>query len=144
MYMTNFVSSSESYFQTVFCNAEEFRTTELGHDLHYIAWHNPPRQHPRILSMQDFDKMVESGAPFARKFGRNDPVLDKIDKELLGRSHRFAPGAWCIGNSSSGVDPCSLRGNSSNFKPGPGAARLRELIVTLLSDESRTTQCSSK
>ncbi|XP_021717400.1 beta-glucuronosyltransferase GlcAT14A-like [Chenopodium quinoa] len=144
MYFTNFMSSPESYFHTVICNNEDFRSTAIGHDLHYIAWDNPPKQHPRILSMKDFDKMVKSGALFARKFARNDPVLDEIDKELLGRTNRFPPGAWCIGNSSGGVDPCSLRGNYSDFKPGPGAARLQELMNTLTSDEFQSKQCSSK
>ncbi|KNA25277.1 hypothetical protein SOVF_007970 isoform C [Spinacia oleracea] len=131
------------YFHTIICNIEEFRSTAIGHDLHYIAWDTPPKQHPRILSMKDFDKMVKSGALFARKFARNDPVLDKIDKELLGRSNRFAPGAWCIGNSSSGADPCLLRGSYSDFKPGPGAGRLEQLLNTLTSDEFRSKQCPS-
>ncbi|KMT12428.1 hypothetical protein BVRB_5g103600 [Beta vulgaris subsp. vulgaris] len=140
MYMTNFISSPESYFHTVICNTEEWRSTAIGHDLHYIAWDYPPKQHPRILSMKDFDEMVKSGAIFARKFAKNDRILDKIDKELLGRSNRFAPGAWCIGDAA---DPCSLRGNYSHFKPGPGAARLQKLMNTLLSDEFRSKQCSS-
>ncbi|KNA25276.1 hypothetical protein SOVF_007970 isoform B [Spinacia oleracea] len=143
MYFTNFISSPEGYFHTIICNIEEFRSTAIGHDLHYIAWDTPPKQHPRILSMKDFDKMVKSGALFARKFARNDPVLDKIDKELLGRSNRFAPGAWCIGNSSSGADPCLLRGSYSDFKPGPGAGRLEQLLNTLTSDEFRSKQCPS-
>ncbi|RZC19714.1 hypothetical protein D0Y65_006514 [Glycine soja] len=33
------------------------------------------------------------GAPFARKFTKDDPVLNKIDKELLRRSDgHFTPG----------------------------------------------------
>ncbi|KAI4322626.1 hypothetical protein L6164_022302 [Bauhinia variegata] len=141
MYYTNFVSSPEGYFHTVICNTQEFRHTAIGHDLHYIAWDNPPKQHPISLTMKDFEKMVKSNAPFARKFARNDPVLDKIDKELLGRTHRFAPGAWCIGNSDAGADPCSVRGNDSVFRPGPGAERLQKLISLLLSEDSRSKQC---
>lgn len=144
MYFTNFISSPEGYFHTVICNTQEFRNTAIGHDLHYIAWDNPPRQHPRVLSMKDFDMMVKSGATFARKFAKDDPVLEKIDRELLGRSKRFAQGAWCIGTSDGGADPCSLRGSSSVFKPGPGAARLQELMSKLLSDEFLGQQCSSK
>ena len=86
--------------------------------------------------------MVKSNAPFARKFHKNDPVLDKIDKELLGRTSRFAPGAWCIGSSEGGADPCSVRGDDSVFRPGPGAERLQELLKTLLSEEFRKKQCS--
>ncbi|XP_050383665.1 beta-glucuronosyltransferase GlcAT14A-like [Argentina anserina] len=141
MYYTNFVSSPEGYFHTVICNNEEYRHTAISHDLHYIAWDSPPKQHPISLSMKDFEKMVKSNAPFARKFAKNDPVLDKIDKELLGRTSRFAPGAWCIGNSEGGADPCSVRGNDSDFRPGPGAERFEVLLQTLLSEEFRKKQC---
>lgn len=143
LYFTNFISSPESYFHTAMCNTQDFRNTALGHDLHYIAWDNPPKQHPRVLTIKDFDRMVKSGAVFARKFAKGDQVLDKIDRELLGRSNRFSPGAWCIGSSEGGADPCSLRGNFSVFKPGNGAERLQELMNTLLSQEFRIKQCSS-
>ncbi|XVF01922.1 hypothetical protein REPUB_Repub04eG0131600 [Reevesia pubescens] len=142
MYYTNFISSPEGYLHTVICNTDEFRSSAISHDLHYIAWDTPPKQHPISLSMKDFDKMVKSKAPFARKFHKNDPVLDKIDKELLGRTVRFAPGAWCIGSSGGGADPCSVRGDDSVFRPGPGAERLQELLKTLLSEEFRKKQCS--
>ncbi|KAJ6421947.1 hypothetical protein OIU84_026977 [Salix udensis] len=142
MYYTNFVSSPEGYFHTVICNTEEFQDTVIGHDLHYIAWDSPPRQHPISLTMKDFDKMVKSNAPFARKFARNDPVLDKIDKEILNRTSRFAPGAWCIGSSDNKSDPCSVRGSHSHFRPGPGAERLQELLQSLLSEDFRRKQCS--
>ncbi|PIA55026.1 hypothetical protein AQUCO_00800038v1 [Aquilegia coerulea] len=144
MYYTNFVSSPEGYFHTVICNTEEFKKTAVGHDLHYIAWDNPPKQHPITLSIKDFSNMVKSGAAFARKFPKNDPVLDKIDKELLGRSEgRFAPGAWCIGSSENGSDPCTVRGNDSVFRPGPGAKKLQELVQTLLSEDSQRKWCGS-
>uniref|UniRef100_A0A6M2EMZ5 Glycosyltransferase family 14 protein n=1 Tax=Populus davidiana TaxID=266767 RepID=A0A6M2EMZ5_9ROSI len=142
MYYTNFISSPEGYFHTVMCNTEEFQNTAIGHDLHYIAWDSPPKQHPISLTMKDFDKMVKSNAPFARKFARDDPVLDKIDKEILNRTGRFAPGAWCVGGSDNGSDPCSIRGNYSVFIPGPGAQRLQELLQTLLSEDFRKKQCS--
>lgn len=142
MYYTNFLSSPEGYFHTVICNTEEFQHTVVSHDLHYIAWDTPPKQHPISLTMKDFNKMVQSKAPFARKFAKDDPVLDKIDKELLGRTHRFSPGAWCIGNSTGGADPCSFRGNNTVLRPGPGAERLRELFQTLLSEDFKSKQCS--
>ncbi|KAF3443853.1 hypothetical protein FNV43_RR13543 [Rhamnella rubrinervis] len=142
MYYTNFISSPEGYFHTVICNTEEFRHAAISHDLHYIAWDNPPKQHPISLSMKDFEKMVKSNAPFARKFAKNDPVLDKIDKELLGRTGRFAPGAWCVGGSRGGADPCSVRGNDSVFIPGSGAKRLEELFQTLLSEDFQKKQCT--
>ncbi|KAL9272142.1 Beta-glucuronosyltransferase GlcAT14A-like protein [Drosera capensis] len=141
LYYTNFISSPEGYFHTVICNTPEFRDFAIGHDLHYIAWDTPPKQHPRVLSMKDFEKMVESGALFARKFLKDDPVLDRIDKELLGKADRLVPGAWCVGSSEGGSDPCSLRGNDSVFRPGPGAKRLEALMQTLLADEFRSKQC---
>lgn len=141
MYYTNFISSPEGYFHTVICNTEEYRHTAINHDLHYIAWDSPPKQHPKSLTIKDFDNMVNSSAPFARKFAKDDPVLAKIDKELLGRTNRFTPGSWCIGSSEGAVDPCSSVGDDSVFKPGPGAVRLKVLIKKLLSNEFRDKQC---
>ncbi|XP_073009521.1 beta-glucuronosyltransferase GlcAT14B isoform X1 [Typha latifolia] len=144
MYYANFISSPEGYFHTVICNSDEFRSTAVGHDLHYISWDNPPKQHPHSLSTKDFDKMIKSGAPFARKFPTDDKVLDKIDHELLGRSDgHFTPGAWCVGKSDSGVDLCASRGNDSVFHPGPGAQRLKELMKKLLAQDFRNRSCSS-
>ncbi|RVW22812.1 Beta-glucuronosyltransferase GlcAT14A [Vitis vinifera] len=132
MYYTNFVSSPEGYFHTVICNAEEFRNTTVNSDLHFISWDNPPKQHPHLLTITDMSKMISSNAPFARKFGRDDPVLDKIDAELLSRRpDMLVPGAWCIGSSSNGTDPCLVVGNPSVLKPGPGAKRLENLLVSL-------------
>lgn len=86
--------------------------------------------------------MLGSNSPFARKFPKDDPALDKIDKELLARTGRFAPGAWCIGSSEDGADPCSVRGDDSQFRPGPGAERLQKLLQSLLSEEFQNKQCS--
>ncbi|KAL7586600.1 hypothetical protein Lser_V15G40423 [Lactuca serriola] len=143
MYYTNFVSSPEGYFHTVICNTEEFTKTAISHDLHYIAWDTPPKQHPRYLTIKDFEKMVNSSAPFARKFQKDDVVLDKIDQELLGRTHRFGRGAWCVGGSDRGSDPCAVRGDDSVFSPGKGAVRLNELFVELLSDDFGSKTCPS-
>jgi len=143
MYYANFISSPEGYFHTVICNAREFQNTTVNHDMHYISWDTPPKQHPHSLGLKDFEKMNESSAPFARKFDRMDPVLDKIDKELLGRKNgSFVPGGWCIGNRDDGSDPCSVMGDKTVLKPGPGAKRLEKLIVALLSKENfRNKQC---
>lgn len=142
MYYTNFISSPEGYFHTVICNAKDYRKTAISHDLHYIAWANPPGQHPLDLSLRHFNEMVKSKAPFARKFRENDPVLGLIDSELLGRTKRFTPGGWCIGKSDGEADPCSMRGDDSVFKPGPGAERLLELLRELLLEGFRSKQCS--
>ncbi|GKV15955.1 hypothetical protein SLEP1_g26676 [Rubroshorea leprosula] len=127
MYYTNFVSSPEGYFQTVICNAPEFSRTVANHDLHYISWDIPPKQHPHVLSLNDTNKMIASNAAFARKFKQDDPVLDKIDEELLGRQKQsFTPGGWC-----SGMPKCSEVGDQTRIMPGPGAQRLSNLVARL-------------
>lgn len=139
MYYTNFVSSPEGYFQTVVCNVPEYAKTVINHDLHYISWDNPPKQHPHILSLNDTDKMIASGAAFARKFKQDDAVLDKIDRELLGRSSGgFTPGGWCAGKPK-----CSKVGNLSKIRPGAGSRRLLQLITKLtLSARLGENQCT--
>ncbi|XP_062212092.1 beta-glucuronosyltransferase GlcAT14B-like [Phragmites australis] len=144
MYYANFISSPEGYFHTVACNADEFRNTTVNSDLHFIFWDNPPMQHPHYLTLDDWDRMVGSEAPFARKFLRDDPVLDKIDADILARGpDMVAPGGWCSSEKrDNGSDPCSAVGNAAFLRPGPGAARLQRLITSLLSEENfRPRQC---
>ncbi|KAL5727804.1 hypothetical protein ACHQM5_000955 [Ranunculus cassubicifolius] len=138
MYYTNFLSSPEGYFQTVICNVPEYAPTTVNHDLHYIAWDIPPKQHPHVLSLNDTEPMIKSNAPFARKFKHNDPVLDLIDKKLLKRSNgSFTPGGWC-----SGDPPCSKVGNRNKLKPGRGARRLAGLMSVVLSTPKfKQNQC---
>ncbi|PIN03778.1 Branching enzyme [Handroanthus impetiginosus] len=133
MYYSNFVSSPEFYFQTVICNTPQFIPTVVNHDMHYISWDIPPKQHPLTLSLNNTAKMIRSGAAFARKFKQDTPVLDKIDKELLGRRKgSFTPGGWCAGKPF-----CSKVGNPTKLKPGPGAERLQSLIATKVGDWPR-------
>ncbi|MQM04744.1 hypothetical protein Taro_037546 [Colocasia esculenta] len=138
MYYANFLSSPEGYFHTVICNVDEFRNTTVNHDLHFISWDNPPKQHPHFLTVGEFPRMVSSNAPFARKFSRDEPVLDKVDSELLGRRPGgFAPGGWwsegATGNSSDlQFHPLV---SASGLRPGAGAERLKRLIDGLLSAE---------
>ncbi|KAK6934253.1 Glycosyl transferase, family 14 [Dillenia turbinata] len=138
MYYTNFLSSPEGYFQTVVCNAPEFVKTIVNHDMHYISWDNPPRQHPHTLSLDDTDRMIASNAAFARKFKHDDPVLDKIDEDLLGRKNgSFTPGGWC-----SGKPACSEVGDLDKLKPGLGAQRLRTIIQSIVfSPKFSKNQC---
>ncbi|GMH25545.1 hypothetical protein Nepgr_027388 [Nepenthes gracilis] len=138
MYYSNFVSSPEGYFHTVICNVPEFAQTVVNHDMHYIAWDNPPRQHPHVLTVNDMDKMITSNSAFARKFNTDDPVLDTIDRELLRRRNgSFAMGGWC-----SGKPRCSRVGNPRKIKPGPGAHRLAHLMSSIVSPEAfKQSQC---
>ncbi|CAJ1944520.1 unnamed protein product [Sphenostylis stenocarpa] len=144
MYYANFLSSPEGYFHTVICNADEFRNTTVNHDLHFISWDNPPKQHPHFLTINNYQEMVDSNAPFARKFGRNEPLLDKIDTELLGRNeHGYVPGKWFDRANPNITKPYSAIRNITDLKPGPGAERLKRLINGLLSTEDfQTKQCS--
>ncbi|CAN6572108.1 unnamed protein product [Malus baccata var. baccata] len=143
MYYANFLSSPEGYFHTVICNAQEFHNTTVNSDLHFITWDNPPKQHPHHLNLADMQRMVDSNAPFARKFRQDDPVLDKIDSELLSKGPgMLVPGGWCIGKRDNGSDPCSDIGNTTVLMPTPGAKRLEVLISSLLSNEKfRSNQC---
>ncbi|KAK4282082.1 hypothetical protein QN277_013502 [Acacia crassicarpa] len=143
LYYTNFVSSPEGYFQSVICNSEEYKNTTVNHDLHYITWDVPPKQHPRSLGLRDYRKMVLSSRPFARKFKKNDAVLDKIDRELLKR-HRgqFSFGGWCSGGSGSRGCSDLRTENFGVLSPGPGRRRLRNLLSKLLSARfSHKLQC---
>lgn len=87
--------------------------------------------------------MVDSNAPFARKFHHDDPVLDKIDSELLFRGQGMVvPGGWCVGTGENGTDPCSVVGDMTLLRPGAGAKRLEDLIKSLLSSGNfRPRQC---
>uniref|UniRef100_A0ACD5UFZ1 Uncharacterized protein n=1 Tax=Avena sativa TaxID=4498 RepID=A0ACD5UFZ1_AVESA len=137
MYYANFLSSPEGYFHTVICNVPEFRNTTVNHDLHFISWDNPPKQHPHYLTLNDFDGMLNSNAPFARKFGREDPVLDKIDQEILGRQpDGFVPGGWLDLLNTTTVKGKHFKVERvQDLRPGPGADRLKKLVKGLLSQE---------
>ncbi|KAJ3674575.1 hypothetical protein LUZ60_005191 [Juncus effusus] len=147
MYYSNFISSPEGYFHTVVCNSKEFQNTTVNHDLHFISWDNPPKQHPHHLTINDFPRMVGSNAPFARKFKRDDPnpILDKIDSDLLSRqAGMITPGGWCAGDKKEGenIDPCLVVGNKTRLWPGPGSKRLEVLFESLLKDDKfRARQC---
>ncbi|KMT02881.1 hypothetical protein BVRB_8g194580 [Beta vulgaris subsp. vulgaris] len=146
MYYANFLSSPEGYFHTVICNVEEFKNTTVNHDLHFISWDNPPKQHPHFLTVEDYEKMVNSNAPFARKFGRKEEVMDKIDSEILGTDvNGFVPGNWLVReNGNSTVGSYAVVNNSSELRPGSGADRLKHLIRKLLSEDNfHPRQCTS-
>lgn len=143
MYYTNYLSSSEGYFHTVVCNHKNYQNTTVNHDLRYMKWDNPPNQQPVNLTEKHFSDMVQSGAPFAHRFALNDPVLEKIDRDLLRRvDGHFVPGGWCLGNYVQGNDPCVHFGNPDTIKPSVNTKRLEKLILQLLDpDNFRSKQC---
>ncbi|KAJ9154054.1 hypothetical protein P3X46_027432 [Hevea brasiliensis] len=141
MYFSNTPSSLINYFPTVLCNSHQFNRTVINDNLQYVAFEKPSKQVPRILNSSEFDAMIQSGAAFASQFQFNDPVLDRIDQEILGRSPgQVVPGGWCLGEA--GNETCSVWGDADVLRPGPGAARLEKRIVELLSKGSfRSHQC---
>ncbi|XP_058729341.1 beta-glucuronosyltransferase GlcAT14C-like [Vicia villosa] len=143
MYYTNFLSSNEGYFHTVICNHKDYQNTTVNHDLRYLKWDNPPKQHPLSLKLEHFNDMAHSGALFARRFDKDDPVLDKIDKELLGRSDGYVTrGGWCVGDSTKGKNPCDVYGNPDVVKPSLRSKILEKLMLKLLDSENfRPKQC---
>ncbi|GJN38029.1 hypothetical protein PR202_gb27037 [Eleusine coracana subsp. coracana] len=125
----------------------------------------PPRQHPHALALPDLPRMVASGAPFARKFPRDDPVLDAIDADILHRAHSsspppppssssshppiannngttaaamaFVPGGWCGEDAN-----CREVDNDWVLRPGPGADRLQRLMDRIVRSEAfANSQC---
>ncbi|XP_076907987.1 beta-glucuronosyltransferase GlcAT14C-like [Bidens hawaiensis] len=127
MYYTNFLSSPEGYFHTVICNHKDYQNTTVNHDMHYIKWDSPPKQYPVNLTVQHFYEMIESGAPFGHSFPKDDPVLDKIDAELLGRR-----------SDQRGV----IFRKMDVIRPSMGSKRLEKLVSDLLSTQNfRPRQC---
>ncbi|CAN1828997.1 Beta-glucuronosyltransferase GlcAT14A [Linum perenne] len=118
MYFNNVVLSEESYFQSVICNAPDFKNTTVNNDLR--------------------------GAAFARQFKKDDPVLEMIDEKILHRGrNQVVPGGWCTGRRRSWwIDPCSEWGDVNLVKPGPQAKRFEETISNLRDEwSSQMNQC---
>uniref|UniRef100_N1R2A2 Putative Xylosyltransferase 1 n=1 Tax=Aegilops tauschii TaxID=37682 RepID=N1R2A2_AEGTA len=143
MYFNNVMLPQEGYFHSVICNSLDFRNSTVNNDLRYKVWDDPPQTEPLFLSMAHFNKMVDSGQPFARRFQANGPLLDKIDEKLLKRpGHGPVPGAWCAGRKSWFIDPCSQWSDVNVVKPGPQALKLQQYINwTLEEADSGAKSC---
>lgn len=136
MYLSNTPKPTSVYFPTLLCNSRQFKRTTINHSLLFSSLDS--RQRIRQLNSSDFQELVQSGAAFASAFPQNDPILDRIDLELLQRSpNKPVPGGWCLGDS--GEHKCSVWGDSDVLRPGSGARRLEKQLVRLLSKEP--TQC---
>ncbi|KAI7726318.1 hypothetical protein M8C21_008116, partial [Ambrosia artemisiifolia] len=102
------------------------------------GWDNLPRivlmYYANFLSSPE--GMVESHAPFARKFGSDKELLDKIDTELLGREpDGFVTSNWLDRSDANKTIAESIVRNATELKPGPGAERIKTLIGGMLSDK---------
>ncbi|KAH9613268.1 hypothetical protein KSS87_021212 [Heliosperma pusillum] len=138
MYLANTQSSLLSYLPTILCNSPEFKETAVNHNLQYASYYSSSTENPRHLNQSDYNDMIQSGSAFAAKFYVNDPILDRIDREILGRSYgKVVPGGWCIGKSN---DTCEVWGDASILRPGPRAKRLEKRIVDLLSNGAYQNQ----
>ncbi|RDX82986.1 Beta-glucuronosyltransferase GlcAT14B, partial [Mucuna pruriens] len=138
MYFANTPSSLSNYFPTVLCNSRQFNRTVINQNLLY-AISDGHRNDLRPLNSTDFDDMIRSGAIFAQKFQKDDPVLDLIDQKLLGRSPgSVVPGGWCLGEP--GNSTCLTWGDAKILRPGTGSQRLEKAIVELLANGTFRTR----
>jgi len=73
----------EFVFHTILFNSD-YKNIMSSDDLRYIDW-SRGGVNPKILNMEDLDKMLASGKLFARKFDINKDaaVLDQIDSKRL-------------------------------------------------------------
>lgn len=155
MYLSNVANPLESYFHTILCNTPDLQHTIVNNHLRYIVWKSSTDWEPQPLSMSDFDKMLASGAVFARPFGEDDPVLDKVDQSVINRPpNGFVSGGWCspsrgVKNTSAEDRPeevCARWGNINTVKPGTRGINLRVLLSRLAAEKGRmkTNQCQEQ
>lgn len=146
MFFSNVVYPLESYFHTVLCNSPEFQNTTIDNNLFYSLFDTDPSE-SQLLDLSHYDTMMESKAVFARPFGENDLVLEKIDDLVLNRmSNGLVQGEWCSDkemNKSTNVleaeEVCSLYGNIDVVKPGLFGIRFKALLDEIVN--SRTSKC---
>ncbi|KAI3763790.1 hypothetical protein L2E82_13787 [Cichorium intybus] len=143
MYVNNVVLAQEVYFHTVVCNSPDYKNTTVNADLRYMVWDNPPKMEPLFLNKSHYNEMVKSGAAFARQFGKNDAVLDMVDRKILKRGGgRAAPGAWCTARKSWLVDPCSQWDDVNVLRPGKQVNKFQESLKNLVEDSRlQLNQC---
>ncbi|XP_021297061.1 beta-glucuronosyltransferase GlcAT14A-like [Herrania umbratica] len=148
MYFTNVAYPLETYFHTVICSSPEFQNTTLAYDLRYIIWRTPTQGEPENLSTSHYDEMVASEAAFAQPIDEGDPLLNKIDEDVLNRlPHKIVPGSWsiCQGRNDSMTgeqELCSTWGDIDAVKPGPKGIKLAALLSKLAAERRLTpSQC---
>ncbi|KAK3414789.1 hypothetical protein EUGRSUZ_H00106, partial [Eucalyptus grandis] len=138
MYLSNTPSSLSNYFPTILCNSHQFNHTIVNTNLQYTSNKSMKGEYPELDS-NDFDNSIKSGAAFASSFPTDESVLDRIDREILGRyPDKVVPGGWCLGESRN--DTCSIWGDADVLRPGPGARRLEKFLVSFLSNGTVLSQ----
>ncbi len=73
--------ADEIFFQTIICNFTENLQLE-NNCLRYVDWETGP-EFPRILRMEDYEKLVSTNSLFARKFSY------KIDENIINELYQF-------------------------------------------------------
>ncbi|XP_068327560.1 beta-glucuronosyltransferase GlcAT14A [Pyrus communis] len=133
MYFSNTPAALSNYFPTILCNSQQFNKTIINHNLVYANSETPPREKPQPISSADYDAMIQHGAAFATGLRVDDPILDRVDREILKRRRgKVVPGGWCLGGFAN--DTCSVWGDADILRPSPQARRLEQLLVGLLSN----------
>ncbi|MCU0550135.1 MAG: beta-1,6-N-acetylglucosaminyltransferase [Leptolyngbya sp. Prado105] len=79
LHLKDVMFPEETYFQTIVANAANL--TIDSNDWRYIDW-SEGGSHPKILTLADLPKILESSAHFARKFEPDSPALDELDRYL--------------------------------------------------------------
>ncbi|XP_059652282.1 beta-glucuronosyltransferase GlcAT14A-like [Cornus florida] len=140
LYLANTPSSHSVYFPTILCNSRQFNRTIVNHGLQFSSFDT--KQKPLHLNSNDFDDLIKSGVAFASPFLPDDPVLNRIDQEVLGRGPgKPVPGGWCLGEP--GNETCTVWGDADILRPGPGAKRLEKRVFALLSNGTfQSHQCA--
>lgn len=143
MYFNNIIQPQEGYFHSVICNSLEFRNFTVNNDLRFTLRDDPAQTEPPFLTWEHYGQMLDSGAPFARPFRENDPLLAQIDSNILKRwSHGPVPGAWCLGRKKWFSDPCSQWGDVNIVRPGPQSVKLHRYVnQTLEEEKSKSNSC---
>lgn len=59
--------------------------------MRYIDWENGSGNSPKILVVDDFDKLVQSGMFWARKFDENvdKEIINKVFTHVMGNVRMF-------------------------------------------------------
>ncbi|CAK8574502.1 unnamed protein product [Lathyrus sativus] len=141
MFFNNVAYPMESYFHTVLCNSQEFKNSTVDYNLIYSLFDDDPSE-SQLLDMSHYDIMMENGAAFARPFGEDELVLEKIDDLILNRSlNGLVQGEWC---SSSNLEINKTRKVSEIdvVKAGLFGIKLRTQLDEIVnSGRYRTSEC---
>ena len=74
--------------QTILVNSHKFDL--YNHNKIYENWLYPNHEandgHPKILTVQDYSKIIESKCFFARKFEPDSEILDMLDSHILSQN----------------------------------------------------------